>query len=570
MLVGNEESVATFKDWLKSWTVKRKPKKKACLLVGPPGAGKTTLARAAANDLEFRIIEMNASDVRTEKAIKHLLAPASASLTLDSFSGENRGNLILMDEVDGIFGREDRGGLGAILKIISQTPIPIVLTANDIANERFDDLKKSCLLVELFEIRPRVLVSLLEHILRVEGQDVSVETVKEIAKASHGDIRSAINDLQAMATSGTSRISSFRTRELDEQETLKGLFSSPEFSLARRVLNETEIPLYRDELLLLLHDLLPYLYTSRSKLAQAFDGLSRADMAYGRVGASRSRGMMPPPFNLPRRDAVPQWTLLPVALNELASVGVLRVDNDVEHAIEVAPLISRKVVDRYQYRLWSIDHLCTGVAKACHASKRKSLREIIPFLEAIFRVDQEKGRQVALSLGLDERDIQFLLSESKVAVAPSGPEQLLDPNGFKLPYMGRDKFIQLMRIGLTYDRNRGMFVVRSLSNLGSIEERLGDVVGKPVRFERPEQASVEGRGVILKDCYVDGRQVSCSKCEFVGDCRTHTMATLKFCLCDETLLDQEGYDKYVAKNQPAKKAVKVVKPAKRKSSRKKN
>jgi len=565
MLLGNEESVATFKDWLKGWTLKRKPTKKACLLVGPPGVGKTTLARAAASDLQFRVIEMNASDVRTEKAIEHLLAPAGASVTLDSFSGENRGNLILMDEVDGIFGREDRGGLGAIMRIISETPIPIILTANDVENERFDDLKKACLVVELLEIRPRVLVSLLEHILGVEGQDVSVETAKEIARASHGDIRSAINDLQAMASSGASRISSFRTRELDEQETLKGLFSSPEFSRARRVLNETEMPLYRDELLLLLYDLLPYLFTSPSKLAQAFDALSRADMAYGRVGASRSRGMMPPPFNLPRRDAVPQWSLLPVALNELASVGVLKVDNDVEHALEVAPLISRKVVDRYQYRLWSMDHLCAGVARACHVSKRKAIREIIPFLTAIFRADEERGRKAALGFELEERDIQFLVSESKVVAAPSGPELLLEPNGFKLPYMGKDKFIQLMRIGLAYDRNRGMFAVRRLSNLDSIEERLGDVIGKPVKFERPEEAPVQKGGEVVKECYVDGQQIPCSSCEFVDDCPTHTMTTLKFCLCDETLSDREGYDKYVAKNQPAKKAAKTV----RRTSRKK-
>jgi len=572
MLLGNEESVAAFKDWLKSWTLKRKQGKKACLLVGPPGVGKTSLARAAANDLQFRVIEMNASDVRTEKAIDHLLAPASASVTLDSFYGENRGNLILMDEVDGIFGREDRGGLGTILRIISKTPIPIVLTANDVENERFDDLKKACLGVDLLEIRPRILVSLLQHIMRTEEQDVSIETLKEIAKTSHGDMRSAINDLQAIATSGILRVNSYRTRELDEQQTLKGLFSSPDFSRARRILNETEIPLYRDELLLLLHDILPYLYTSQSKLALAFDALSRADMAYGRIGGSRSRGMMPPPFNLPRRDAVPQWSLLPVALNELASVGILKVDNDVEHALEVAPLISRKTVDRYQYRLWSMDHLCAGLARGCHISKKKALHEVLPYLIAIFRGDEEKGRSICFGLELEERDIQFLVSESKVAVAPSGPEQLLDPSGFKLPYMGRDKFIQLMRIGLAYDRNRGMFAVRRLSNLESVEERLSDVVGKPVRFERPEQVPVEKGGGIMKECYVDGQEVPCHSCEFVGDCPTHTVATHKFCLCDQTLADPECYDKYVAKNQPAKKPVKLVKPVKprkRSSQRKK-
>ena len=166
-LLGNEESVEAFKAWMKQWTLKKKPTK-ACLLVGPPGVGKTTLARAAGSDFQFRVVEMNASDIRTEKAIKNLLAPARSSATLDSFTADSRGNMILMDEVDGVFGREDRGGLGAILSVIKQSPVPIVLTANNVDDEKFDDLKKACIVVPLVEIRPRLLLLLINHILSEE------------------------------------------------------------------------------------------------------------------------------------------------------------------------------------------------------------------------------------------------------------------------------------------------------------------------------------------------------------------------------------------------------------------
>ncbi len=179
MLLGNEETVEAFKAWLKQWTLRKKPTK-AFMLVGPPGVGKTTLARAGANDFHFRVVEMNASDIRTEKAIQNLLLPARTSASLDSFTTERRTNLILMDEVDGVFGREDRGGLGAILSIIKKSPVPIVLTANDVDDERFDDLKKACVVAQLAEIRPRPLLVLLNHILEQEKQEIPTNESVEL------------------------------------------------------------------------------------------------------------------------------------------------------------------------------------------------------------------------------------------------------------------------------------------------------------------------------------------------------------------------------------------------------
>ena len=265
-LLGNEEAVSEFKSWLKSWASKRKVKRKAVLLVGPPGVGKTSLARAGANDFHLRVVELNASDVRTEKAIGAALLPATTSQTLDRFSRNGEGNLILLDEVDGVFGREDRGGLGAILSVIDDPPIPIVLTANEVGDERFDDLRRKCSVIELFEIRPRLMLMLINVILANEHAKVSQHVLEAIVRRSAGDIRSAINDAQS-AAAGTFDPAGVRTKRLDELSTLKMLFESRQFGRARRALNETELPIYGDELLLLMHDVLPYVYISPSKLA---------------------------------------------------------------------------------------------------------------------------------------------------------------------------------------------------------------------------------------------------------------------------------------------------------------
>ncbi len=77
-IIGNEEAKATFIEWLKS---KRKTKK-AVLLYGPPGVGKTALVNAAAKEFGFTIIEMNASDTRSEKAVNAIAKPATSYLAL--------------------------------------------------------------------------------------------------------------------------------------------------------------------------------------------------------------------------------------------------------------------------------------------------------------------------------------------------------------------------------------------------------------------------------------------------------------------------------------------------------
>ena len=134
--------------------------------------------------------------------------------------------------------------------------------------------------------------------------------------------------------------------------------------------------------------------------------------------------------------------------------------------------------------------------------------------------------------------------------------------------MGKDKFIQLMRAGISYDRNGGRFVVRRLDNLDAVEERLAGILSRSVKFARSEESVAHGEGEATQECFVDGVKVVCDKCEFIEDCPTHAVASLKFCLCDETLADPKGYEKYVAKNGPPPKTSRAAKP-KQVSSRKK-
>ena len=68
-VVGNPTAVNSLRAWARSWE-KGIPEVRVAVLRGPPGVGKTTSVEALAREMGWSIIEMNASDQRTGKAIE--------------------------------------------------------------------------------------------------------------------------------------------------------------------------------------------------------------------------------------------------------------------------------------------------------------------------------------------------------------------------------------------------------------------------------------------------------------------------------------------------------------------
>lgn len=190
-IIGNQEAVQQFVDWLKGW----KPGSQAALLYGPPGTGKTITVEVAARELGLELIELNASDVRTEDAIKRALGPASQYGTLLG----QRGRLIFIDEVDGIVEDEDRGGVEAIISIIKEGRVPVALAANDPWAPKLRALREACIMIRFNRVRSTQIVPLLRKICQAEGVKADDRALRIIADLSEGDVRSAINDLQAVA-----------------------------------------------------------------------------------------------------------------------------------------------------------------------------------------------------------------------------------------------------------------------------------------------------------------------------------------------------------------------------------
>ena len=195
-LVGNRDAIQGLKDWIQSWT-KKPPRKRAALLIGPPGVGKTASVGAITHDFGAELVEFNASDKRSKGIIETQVWKAATQQTLDG-----RMRIILLDEVDGLSGTSDRGGVGAILKIIAIAVHPIVMTANDPESRRLKDLVKSCQVFNFHPIEHDDILEILVRIASDQGGAVNSELLDNIVKNSAGDLRAAIADLETLIKGG--------------------------------------------------------------------------------------------------------------------------------------------------------------------------------------------------------------------------------------------------------------------------------------------------------------------------------------------------------------------------------
>ena len=193
---GQELAIAKIKKYISDFNLGRLTKKvkKALVLNGPPGVGKTTLVHVFANELNAEIFELNASDIRNKQKLQEILKPAMQQQSLFS-----KRKIILVDEVDGISGYYDRGGVSELVTLIALSNYPVVITSNDIWKKNLAPLRKKAELAELKELTYGNILDILINILKKENLFVNSNVLKSIASRTKGDIRAAINDLQSVA-----------------------------------------------------------------------------------------------------------------------------------------------------------------------------------------------------------------------------------------------------------------------------------------------------------------------------------------------------------------------------------
>ncbi|MBI5698519.1 MAG: AAA family ATPase [Thaumarchaeota archaeon] len=269
-MVGNEEARKSFVDWLIKWKKGAKP----VLLVGPPGIGKTTLAQLAAKEFGYDMIGMNASDVRNKSNIDELLSPLLGNTSL---LGKP---MIFVDEVDGIHGRSDFGGVEALLKILKEPTIPIILAANYDDSDKMKNIKKAAKTIYLKPVPPRLLGLYLGMVLKEEGEKLSPGTIIKTVVECRGDIRSMLNMAQAQV-GGFDILSEKSFETLDVEAGVNAFFKAKTKQEAQIVLYSLRID--PREKINAFYSSVVTSNISNSDMAKMLDVISEADMLYGRI-----------------------------------------------------------------------------------------------------------------------------------------------------------------------------------------------------------------------------------------------------------------------------------------------
>lgn len=221
---GDRSSLNKLIKWLQNWhyNLDKKPYGKfsddgagfrAALLSGPPGIGKTTTAQLVCRELGYDYLEMNASDSRNKKALHEgtKVGELLKNTKLTDFFKPKSNNeekltskhCVIMDEVDGVSGNADRGGIAEIIQLIKNTKVPIICICNDRGEQKIRSLVNYCFDLRFNKPKLEQIKSTLMSIAFKENVRVSQDVINDLIVSSNYDIRQCIHNLYLLSITKT-------------------------------------------------------------------------------------------------------------------------------------------------------------------------------------------------------------------------------------------------------------------------------------------------------------------------------------------------------------------------------
>jgi len=366
-----------------------KQKKNAALLYGPSGSGKTVSVYAVAAKHNFEVLEVNASDFRNREHIESQVGNASRQMSLFS-----KGKVILVDEIEGLSGQQDRGGLAALAKLMDDSAFPLVLTAQNPWDKKFNAIRKKSSLIQFGEPGYLDVFLVLRKICNAEKVKFDEIALKGLARRAGGDLRAAINDLQGIAGE-KKEIKNEDLEKLSERNKIESMPSAlikvlknTDPKIALSAFNNVEEDI--DKQFLWLDENLPKEYKNPEDLAKAYGCMSMADVFKGRI----------------RRWQ--HWRFL-VYVNALLTAGIASSKSEKSREfVQYTPTKRLLKIWAANMKYQKRKAIAAKIAEKTHASSSRVMKDTLPYLHAIFRKNKKLGEQIAEDLDLEKEELAWL------------------------------------------------------------------------------------------------------------------------------------------------------------------
>lgn len=379
-IIGQTDATAQIENFFKDFS-----KGKGLFLFGPPGVGKTASVYAFAQEHNYEVLELNASDARNQATLKEFLSNATGQASL--FGNKK---LILLDEVDGLSGTKDRGAPSTIVDFIKKSTFPIVLTGVHIFDKKFSSLKKNSLLVQFTTLKTSAVVTILEQACKRANVTGDTAILKKIARQTAGDARASLNDLFSYLIVKDSSVGDMDVRRQTQElgDVLVRVFKSTDPDVVFGSYDEVNEDL--DKIFLWVDENIPREYTTSRDIATAYDVLSLADTFFGRIRKW-------------------QYYRYYVYCYILLSVGIALAKKE-----KSSQLPNYKQPTRL-LRYWQANMtyakrkvIVEKLAEKNHISKKRALHDVYPFLLSSLAHDTH----IHATLDLDKEEIAWLQKQT--------------------------------------------------------------------------------------------------------------------------------------------------------------